>query len=124
MDTPTIDDLAKLSALCEALLNKLSESSAESSTAGQLLIQMTRINSQMFDGTHRALNALNTELAQENKTLRSENAALRKELEEATSGKLEREFQIAMFAEANARADRLTETVFRLLKETNLKSVA
>lgn len=124
MDNPTADDLVKLSALCEALLKKLYEPSAESSTAGQLLVQMTRINSQMFDGTHRALHALNTELTHENKELRSENAALRKELDEAKSGKLEREFQIAMFAEANARADRLTETVFRLLKETNLKSVA
>ena len=124
MDNPTANDLVKLSALCEAILKKLHESSAESATAGQLLVQMTRINSQMFDGTHRALHALNTELTQENKGLRSENATLREELDEARSNKMDREFQMAMLAEANARADRLTETVFRLLKETNLKSVA
>ena len=124
MDSPPADDLAKLFATCNAILKKLDDRGEDSSTTGQLLIQMMRINSQMFDGTHRALNAQNTDLTLENKELRRENAALRKELDEATSSKLDREFQIAMFAEANARADRLTETVFRLLKETNLKSVA
>jgi hypothetical protein len=69
--------------------------------AGQLM----RINAQMFEGTIRVLGQQNMSLHQQVSTLTAENATLRVELEEARSNKMDREFQIAMAAEKNARTN-------------------
>lgn len=69
--------------------------------AGQLM----RINAQMFEGTIRVLGQQNMNLHDQVKALTAENAVLRSELEEARSNKMDREFQIAMAAEKNARTN-------------------
>jgi len=69
--------------------------------AGQLM----RINAQMFEGTIRVLGQQNMSLHEQVATLTAENATLRKELEDARSNKMDREFQIAMAAEKNARTN-------------------
>jgi len=118
MENP--DDLAKTVIRLEELVNKLIDRSTDSSTAamtGQLIVQMARINAQMFDGTVRSLQTLNADLTSEIKTLRVDNGALRKELDEAKTNKIDREFQIALHMEANQRADRLTEQMLRMLQE-------
>lgn len=71
------------------------------SHAGQLM----RINAQMFEGTIRVLGQQNMNLHEQVSTLTVENAMLRRELEEARSNKMDREFQIAMAAEKNARTN-------------------
>jgi hypothetical protein len=71
------------------------------SHAGQLM----RINQQMYEGTIRVLGAQNQEMRQENSELRAENILLRREVDEARSNKMDREFQIAMAAEKNARTN-------------------
>jgi hypothetical protein len=71
------------------------------SHAGQLM----RINAQMFEGTIRVLGQQNMSLHEQVATLTAESATLRKELEEARSNKMDREFQIAMAAEKNARTN-------------------
>jgi hypothetical protein len=71
------------------------------SHAGQLM----RINAQMFEGTIRVLGQQNMNLHDQVSTLAAENAMLRRELEEARSNKMDREFQIAMAAEKNARTN-------------------
>lgn len=67
--------------------------------AGQLM----RINAQMFEGTIRVLGQQNMNLHDQVSTLTAENAMLRRELEEARSNKMDREFQIAMAHEKNMR---------------------
>ena len=69
--------------------------------AGQLM----RINAQMFEGTIRVLGQQNMNLHEQVSTLTAENAMLRRELEDARSNKMDREFQIAMAAEKNARTN-------------------
>lgn len=69
--------------------------------AGQLM----RINAQMFEGTIRVLGQQNMNLHEQVSSLTAENALLRRELEEARSNKMDREFQIAMAAEKNARTN-------------------
>ena len=69
--------------------------------AGQLM----RINAQMFEGTIRVLGHQNQALHEEVSALRSENVLLRREVDEARSNKMDREFQIAMAAEKNARTN-------------------
>jgi len=69
--------------------------------AGQLM----RINAQMYEGTIRVLGAQNQDMRQENAELRAENILLRREVDEARSNKMDREFQIAMAAEKNARTN-------------------
>lgn len=71
------------------------------SHAGQLM----RINAQMFEGTIRVLGQQNMNLHEQASALTAENAMLRRELEEARSNKMDREFQIAMAAEKNARTN-------------------
>jgi hypothetical protein len=65
--------------------------------------QLMRINTQMFDGTIRVLGQQNLSMHEQIMALTAENATLRRELEEARSNKMDREFQIAMAAEKNAR---------------------
>ena len=67
--------------------------------------QLMRTNQQMFDGTIRVLGQQNMNLHEQVAALVAENATLRKELEEARSNKMVREFQIAMAAEKNARTN-------------------
>jgi len=67
--------------------------------------QLMRINAQMFESTIRVLGAQNHDIRAENAELRAENIALRREVEEARSTKMDREFQIAMAAEKNARTN-------------------
>ena len=69
--------------------------------AGQLM----RINAQMFEGTIRVLGQQNMNLHEQVSSLTAETALLRRELEEARSNKMDREFQIAMAAEKNARTN-------------------
>jgi hypothetical protein len=69
--------------------------------AGQLM----RINAQMFEGTIRVLGQQNMNLHQQVSELTADNALLRRELEDARSNKMDREFQIAMAAEKNARTN-------------------
>lgn len=67
--------------------------------------QLMRTNQQMFDGTIRVLGQQNMNLHEQVAALVAENATLRKELEDARSNKMDREFQIAMAAEKNARTN-------------------
>jgi hypothetical protein len=67
--------------------------------------QLMRINAQMFEGTIRVLGQQNMSLHDQVTTLTAENSVLRRELEEARSNKMDREFQIAMAAEKNARTN-------------------
>jgi len=67
--------------------------------------QLMRTNQQMFDGTIRVLGQQNMNLHEQVAALVAENANLRRELEEARSNKMDREFQIAMAAEKNARTN-------------------
>ncbi|HMF85861.1 MAG TPA: hypothetical protein VK598_05870 [Nitrospiraceae bacterium] len=67
--------------------------------------QLMRINAQMFEGTIRVLGQQNMSLHDQVTALTSEAAILRRELEEARSNKMDREFQIAMAAEKNARTN-------------------
>jgi hypothetical protein len=67
--------------------------------------QLMRINAQMFEGTIRVLGQQNMSLHDQVSSLTAEAAILRKELEEARSNKMDREFQIAMAAEKNARTN-------------------
>jgi hypothetical protein len=69
--------------------------------AGQLM----RINAQTFEGSIRVLGAQNQDMRLENSELRAENILLRREVDEARSNKMDREFQIAMAAEKNARTN-------------------
>ena len=69
--------------------------------AGQLM----RINAQMFEGTIRVLGQQNMNLHEQVATLTADNATLRHDLEEARSTRMDREFQIAMAAEKNARTN-------------------
>jgi hypothetical protein len=67
--------------------------------------QLMRINAQMYEGTIRVLGAQNADMRQENAELRAENTLLRREVDEARSSKQDREFQIAMAMEKNARTN-------------------
>ena len=67
--------------------------------------QLMRINAQMFEGTIRVLGQQNMNLHEQVTTLTSENTVLRRELEDARSNKMDREFQIAMAAEKNNRTN-------------------
>jgi hypothetical protein len=69
--------------------------------AGQLM----RINAQNFEGTIRVLAAQTADMRRENAELHAENILLRREVDEARSNKIDREFQIAMVAEKNARTN-------------------
>jgi hypothetical protein len=59
----------------------------------------------MFDGTIRVLGQQNLNMHDQIMALTAENATLRRELEEARSNKMDREFQIAMAAEKNNRTN-------------------
>ena len=67
--------------------------------------QLMRTNASMFEGTIRVLGAQTQDLRTENSELRAENILLRREVDEARSNKMDREFQIAMAAEKNARTN-------------------
>jgi hypothetical protein len=67
--------------------------------------QLMRTNTQMFEGTIRVLGQQNANLHEQNTALMSENTLLRRRVEEAESNKMDREFQIAMAAEKNARTN-------------------
>lgn len=69
--------------------------------AGQLM----RINAQMFDSTLRPLAQQSAALLAELIATREENRNLLRELDDARSTKMDREFQIAMAAEKNARTN-------------------
>lgn len=77
------------------------ESGVIANHAGQLM----RINAQMFEGTIRVLGQQNMNLHDQVATLTADNAKLRAELEEARSNRLDREFQLSMAMEKNARAN-------------------
>ena len=76
--------------------------------------QLMRINTQMFDGTIRVLGHQVQNLHEQVITLTSENATLRRELEEARSNKMDREFQMAMAHEKNARSNAALQKVIQL----------
>ena len=76
--------------------------------------QLMRINTQMFDGTIRVLGQQNLNMHEQIMALTVENATLRRELEEARSNKMDREFQIAMAAEKNARTNAGFQKVLQL----------
>ena len=76
--------------------------------------QLMRINTQMFDGTIRVLGQQNLNMHEQIMALTAENAVLRRELEEARSNKMDREFQIAMAAEKNARTNAAFQKVLQL----------
>lgn len=67
--------------------------------------QLMRINAQMFDAALRPLAQQNQQLLAELISLRAENSELQKKLAEAEASKSDREFQIAMAMEKNARAN-------------------
>lgn len=64
--------------------------------------QLMRINAQMFESSIRALGQQNYDLRQQVSEVSAENSKLRRELDEAQSNKMEREFLIAMAAETTA----------------------
>lgn len=76
--------------------------------------QLMRTNQQMFDGTIRVLGQQNMNLHEQLSTLTAENANLRKELEEARSNKMDRDFQIAMAREKNDRTNAGFQKVMQL----------
>ena len=76
--------------------------------------QLMRINAQMFEGTIRVLGQQNMNLHEQVATLTAESATLRHELEEARSLKMDREFNIAMAAEKNARTSEGFKKVLQL----------
>lgn len=76
--------------------------------------QLMRTNQQMFDGTIRVLGQQNMNLHEQLSALTSENATLRKELEEARSNKMDRDFQIAMAREKNERHTQGFQKVMQL----------
>jgi hypothetical protein len=65
--------------------------------------QLMRINQQMFDGSIRVLSQQAQNMHEEMSALRDENNKLRRENEELRSNKEEREFQMALTMEKNAR---------------------
>lgn len=67
--------------------------------------QLMRINAQMFDAALRPLAQQNQQLLTELIALRAENSELQRKLAEAEANKSDREFQIAMAMEKNARAN-------------------
>ena len=67
--------------------------------------QFMRINAQMFDSALRPLAQQNTTMLTEIITLREECSRLQRELDEARSNKMDREFQLAMAADKNARTN-------------------
>jgi hypothetical protein len=67
--------------------------------------QLMRINAQMFEGTIRVLGQQNMALHQQVSELTADNANLRRDLEEARSNRMDREFQIAMATEKNMRTN-------------------
>jgi hypothetical protein len=71
------------------------------SHAGQLM----RINAQMFEGTIRVLGQQTMALHEQVAQLTADNTSLRRELEEARSDRMDREFQIAMATEKNMRTN-------------------
>ena len=76
--------------------------------------QLMRINTQMFDGTIRVLGQQNLNMHEQIMALTAENATLRRELEEARSNKMDREFQIAMAAEKNSRTNAAVQKALQL----------
>jgi regulator of replication initiation timing len=76
--------------------------------------QLMRTNTQMFDGTIRVLGQQNLNMHEQLTALITENATLRRELEEARSNKMDREFQIAMAAEKNVRTNAAFQKVLQL----------
>jgi hypothetical protein len=87
-----------------------SDSGVIANHAGQLM----RINAQMFEGTIRVFGQQNLSLHEQVNTLTAENMMLRRELEDARSNKMEREFQHAMAAEKNARTNMAFKQVLQL----------
>jgi hypothetical protein len=76
--------------------------------------QLMRTNQQMFDGTIRVLGQQNMSLHDQLSALTAENATLRRELEEARSNKMDRDFQIAMAREKNERTNAGFQKVLQL----------
>jgi len=76
--------------------------------------QLMRTNTQMFDGTIRVLGQQTLNMHEQITTLLAENTLLRKKLEEAESNKMDREFQIAMAADKNARANAAIQKVLQI----------
>jgi len=76
--------------------------------------QLMRTNTQMFDGTIRVLGQQNLNMHEQIMNLTNENQHLRKELEEARSNKLDREFQIHMAAQKNERTNAGFQKVLQL----------
>lgn len=93
----------------EALVQSGSGGGGSSSKDQQVIAnhagQLMRINAQMFEGTIRVLGQQNMNLHQQVSDLTADNAILRRELEEARSNKMDREFQIAMATEKNIRTN-------------------
>lgn len=67
--------------------------------------QLMRVNVQMFDGALRSLSANNERLSKANADLHAENVLLRREVEDARTTKMDKEFQIGMAADKNRRAN-------------------
>ena len=67
--------------------------------------QLMRINAQMFEGTIRVLGQQNMALHQQVSELTADNASMRRDLEEARSNRMDREFQMAMATEKNMRTN-------------------
>lgn len=89
----------------ETALSPVGGRLADTHVIAQHASQLMRINGQMFDGAIRVLGAQNEGLRSENSELRAEVIILRREIDEARSNKLEREFQVSMGMEKNARAN-------------------
>jgi hypothetical protein len=80
-------------------------SSKEQQVIANHASQLMRINAQMFEGTIRVLGQQNMALHQQVSELTADNANLRRDLEEARSNRMDREFQIAMATEKNMRTN-------------------
>ncbi len=75
---------------------------------------LMRINQQTHESTFRALANMTDDLREENMGLRIENRALRKQVDELESTKMDREFQFAMAAEKSQRSNKAIEKLLQL----------
>jgi hypothetical protein len=73
-----------------------------------------RINAQMFQSSFSTLANLTDSLRAENTELRTENIALRREVEDSRSTRMDREFQFAMATEKNQRTNKATEKILQI----------
>jgi len=77
-------------------------------------VQLMNTNRQMFDGTIRVFGQQSQNMHEQIIELTTENAQLRKDLEEARSNRMDREFQMAMAAEKSQRNNAAVQKMLQI----------